>query len=96
MVPIKTVAAIVGGAVGAVVLAPAALGAAGFGSGGIAAGSLGAKMMSVTAVANGGGVAAGGLVATLQAAGAAGLSGIATGVVAGTGATVGWLTSFFR
>lgn len=56
-------------AVGAVVLAPVALGAAGFTSVGIAAGSVAAKMMSVAAVANGGGVAAGSTVAVLQSAG---------------------------
>ncbi len=56
-------------AVGAVALVPAALSAAGFTSAGIAAGSIGAKMMSGAAVANGGGVAAGSLVAVLQSAG---------------------------
>ena len=49
--------------------APLVLGAAGFTSAGIAAGSVASKMMSVAAVANGGGVAAGGVVATLQSAG---------------------------
>lgn len=56
-------------AVATVALAPVALGAAGFTSAGIAAGSLAAKMMSVTAIANGGGVAAGSAVAVLQSAG---------------------------
>lgn len=56
-------------AVGAIVAAPAVLGAAGFTSAGIAAGSVAAKMMSVAAVANGGGVAAGSVVAALQSAG---------------------------
>lgn len=56
-------------AVGAVALAPVALGAAGFTSAGIAAGSIGSYMMSATAVANGGGVAAGSVVAVLQSAG---------------------------
>lgn len=54
------------GAMGAVLLAPAALGAIGFTSGGIAAGSYAASMMSAAATANGGGVAAGSLVAVLQ------------------------------
>lgn len=56
-------------AVGAVVAAPALLGAAGFTSAGIAAGSYAAGMMSSAAVANGGGVAAGSVVAALQSAG---------------------------
>lgn len=56
-------------AVAAVGLAPVALGALGFTSAGIAAGSLGAKMMSAAAIANGGGVAAGSTVAVLQSAG---------------------------
>uniref|UniRef100_H2V9H1 Uncharacterized protein n=1 Tax=Takifugu rubripes TaxID=31033 RepID=H2V9H1_TAKRU len=64
-----TVVAVVGGAVATVALAPVALGAAGFTSAGIAAGSVAAKMMSVTAVASGGGVAAGSAVAVLQSAG---------------------------
>ncbi|XP_040598515.1 interferon alpha-inducible protein 27, mitochondrial-like isoform X2 [Mesocricetus auratus] len=53
---------------------PPALSAVGFTGTGIAASSLAAKMMSLSAIANGGGVAAGGLVATLQSVGAAGLS----------------------
>ena len=48
---------------------PVVLGAMGFTGAGIAASSIAAKMMSVAAVANGGGVAAGGLVATLQSVG---------------------------
>ncbi|XP_065762622.1 interferon alpha-inducible protein 27-like protein 1 isoform X2 [Muntiacus reevesi] len=52
---------------------PAVLGAVGFTSAGITASSLAAKMMSVSAIANGGGVAAGSLVATLQSVGASGL-----------------------
>lgn len=56
-------------AVAAVALPPVALWAAGYTSAGIAAGSLAAKMMSVTAIANGGGVAAGSAVATLQSLG---------------------------
>ncbi|XP_039905700.1 interferon alpha-inducible protein 27-like protein 2B [Simochromis diagramma] len=82
------------GAVGAVVAAPALLGAAGFTSAGIAAGSYAAGMMSSAAVANGGGVAAGSVVAVLQSAGAAGLSATAGAAVAGAGAAVGWLASF--
>ncbi|XP_050007510.1 interferon alpha-inducible protein 27-like protein 1 isoform X2 [Alexandromys fortis] len=53
---------------------PPVLGAVGFTGTGIAASSLAAKMMSLSAIANGGGVAAGSLVATLQSVGAAGLS----------------------
>uniref|UniRef100_A0A8C2QN78 Uncharacterized protein n=1 Tax=Cricetulus griseus TaxID=10029 RepID=A0A8C2QN78_CRIGR len=53
---------------------PPVLSAVGFTGAGIAASSLAAKMMSLSAIANGGGVAAGGLVATLQSVGAAGLS----------------------
>ncbi|XP_041489038.1 interferon alpha-inducible protein 27-like protein 2 [Microtus oregoni] len=53
---------------------PPVLGAVGFTGTGIAASSLAAKMMSLSAIANGGRVAAGSLVATLQSVGAAGLS----------------------
>lgn len=45
------------------------LGAIGFTGAGITASSLAAKMMSASAIANGGGVAAGSLVATLQSVG---------------------------
>lgn len=48
---------------------PFVLGTVGFTSTGIAAGSVAAKMMSATAVANGGGVAAGSTVAVLQSIG---------------------------
>lgn len=48
---------------------PPVLSAVGFTGSGIAASSLAAKLMSVSAIANGGGVPAGGLVATLQSAG---------------------------
>lgn len=48
---------------------PAVLSAVGFTSAGITASSLAAKMMSISAIANGGGVAAGSLVATLQSVG---------------------------
>ncbi|XP_034431332.1 interferon alpha-inducible protein 27-like protein 2A isoform X2 [Hippoglossus hippoglossus] len=88
-----TTAAIIAGAAGAVILVPVSLGAIGFTATGIAAGSMAATMMSSAAVAGGGGVAAGSLVAVLQSAGTAGLSWAVTGVVASTGAAVGWLTS---
>ena len=52
-----------------VVAVPVVLGAVGFTSTGITASSLAAKMMSISAIANGGGVAAGSLVATLQSVG---------------------------
>ncbi|KAM6171499.1 interferon alpha-inducible protein 27-like protein 2 isoform 4-T6 [Erethizon dorsatum] len=58
----------------AVVSVPVVLSTVGFTGAGITASSLAAKMMSVTAIANGGGVPAGSLVATLQSVGAAGLS----------------------
>uniref|UniRef100_A0A8C6Z9L6 Uncharacterized protein n=1 Tax=Nothoprocta perdicaria TaxID=30464 RepID=A0A8C6Z9L6_NOTPE len=84
-----------GSSLGVIALAgaPAAICALGFTSQGIAAGSLAAKMMSVTAVASGGGVPAGSVVALLQSAGAAGLS-LASKVGLGSaaaslGATVG-------
>ncbi|XP_051493937.1 uncharacterized protein LOC127393154 isoform X5 [Apus apus] len=60
--------------VGLVFAIPAVVSAMGFTAGGIAAGTLAAKMMSATAIANGGGVAAGSTVAVLQSVGAAGLS----------------------
>ncbi|XP_065762621.1 interferon alpha-inducible protein 27, mitochondrial-like isoform X1 [Muntiacus reevesi] len=68
----KAAVAVVGGA-STVAAIPAVLGAVGFTSAGITASSLAAKMMSVSAIANGGGVAAGSLVATLQSVGASGL-----------------------
>ncbi|KAB0368995.1 hypothetical protein FD755_019000 [Muntiacus reevesi] len=70
--PAKAAVAVVGGA-STVAAIPAVLGAVGFTSAGITASSLAAKMMSVSAIANGGGVAAGSLVATLQSVGASGL-----------------------
>ena len=48
---------------------PPVLGAVGFTGTGIAASSLAAKMMSLSAIANGGGGGAGSLVATLQSVG---------------------------
>ncbi|MBZ3880156.1 Interferon alpha-inducible protein 27, mitochondrial, partial [Sciurus carolinensis] len=67
-------AVVVTGGVIAVSTVPVVLGAMGFTGTGIAASSLAAKMMSITALANGGGVPAGSLVSTLQSVGAAGLS----------------------
>ncbi|KAM7323592.1 hypothetical protein ACRRTK_017698 [Alexandromys fortis] len=69
----KAAVAVLGGAM-TVAAVPPVLGAVGFTGTGIAASSLAAKMMSLSAIANGGGVAAGSLVATLQSVGAAGLS----------------------
>ncbi|KAL1763576.1 hypothetical protein HispidOSU_024888, partial [Sigmodon hispidus] len=69
----KAAAAVLGGAM-TVAAVPPVLSAVGFTTTGIAASSLAAKMMSLSAIANGGGVAAGSLVATLQSVGAAGLS----------------------
>ncbi|XP_010834531.1 PREDICTED: interferon alpha-inducible protein 27-like protein 2B isoform X3 [Bison bison bison] len=68
----KAAAAVVGGA-STVAAVPMVLSAVGFTSAGITASSLAAKMMSISAIANGGGVAAGSLVATLQSVGASGL-----------------------
>ncbi|XP_065553989.1 interferon alpha-inducible protein 27-like protein 2A isoform X2 [Lathamus discolor] len=56
-----------------VVVVPGALSALGFTAGGIAARSVAARLMSVTAIANGGRVAAWSLVAILQSLGARGL-----------------------
>uniref|UniRef100_A0A8C6IK76 Interferon, alpha-inducible protein 27 n=1 Tax=Mus spicilegus TaxID=10103 RepID=A0A8C6IK76_MUSSI len=67
---------------------PPALSAVGFTASGIAASSLAAKMMSLSAIANGGGVPAGGLVAILQSAGAAGLSMPSTVIVGSAGSAV--------
>ncbi|XP_064784449.1 interferon alpha-inducible protein 27-like protein 2A isoform X1 [Oncorhynchus masou masou] len=81
----------------AVAFAPATLSAVGFTVTGIAAKSLAAGMMSSAATASGGGVLAGSIVAVLQSAGAAGLAGSTTAVVAGVGGAVGgavgWLTA---
>lgn len=62
---------------------PLVIAAAGFTASGIAATSFGAWLMSVTAVANGGGVVAGGLVSILQSIGVLGVS-TAGKVVLGT------------
>ncbi|XP_006839689.1 PREDICTED: interferon alpha-inducible protein 27-like protein 2-like [Chrysochloris asiatica] len=70
---------------------PVVLSTLGFTQAGIAASSVAAKMMSMAAIANGGGVAAGSLVATLQSLGAAGLSLSTKIVLASTGCTLGAL-----
>jgi len=76
------------GAVAAVAAAPFAIAAAGFTSAGIAAASFGSWLMSLTAIANGGGVVAGGVVATLQSAGVIGLGAAGKATVAATGGSV--------
>lgn len=79
----------------AVAAAPLALSAAGFSTGGIVAGSLAARLMSMAAIANGGGVAAasaGGWIAALQSAGAAGISASTNFLI---GSTAGTLGGFF-
>ncbi|XP_063168351.1 interferon alpha-inducible protein 27-like protein 2A, partial [Candoia aspera] len=68
---------------------PVAVGVLGFSGAGILAGSIGAKMMSAAAIANGGGVAAGGLVATLQSIGAAGVPTAVSAAAAAGGAVLG-------
>ncbi|XP_069887542.1 interferon alpha-inducible protein 27, mitochondrial-like [Dipodomys merriami] len=83
----KTVAVVAGGAT-AVVAVPLVLGAVGFTTSGIAASSIAAKMMSITAIANGGGVPAGSMVAALQSMGAAGLSASAKGLVGTVGSAL--------
>ncbi|XP_074706962.1 uncharacterized protein LOC141934988 [Strix aluco] len=74
-----------------VVVVPACLWALGFTSAGIAAGSVAAKMMSLTALANGGQVAAGSLVAIAQSLGAAGVPNAVTAALSATGALIGGL-----
>ncbi|XP_004394585.1 PREDICTED: uncharacterized protein LOC101372925 [Odobenus rosmarus divergens] len=76
-------------AVVAVAAVPVALSAVGFTGAGIAASSLAAKMMSATAIANGGGVPAGSLVAALQSVGAAGLSTSSNILLASVGSAFG-------
>ncbi|XP_029396733.1 interferon alpha-inducible protein 27-like protein 2B [Mus pahari] len=83
----KAAVTVLGGAM-TVAAVPPALSAVGFTSSGIAASSLAAKMMSLSAIANGGGVPAGGLVAILQSAGAAGLSMPSTVLVGSAGSAV--------
>ena len=75
----------------AVLAAPLALAAAGFSSTGIVAGSMAAKIMSMTAIANGGSVAAGGIIAAAQSAGAAGIATSTSGFI---GTTVGSMGAF--
>uniref|UniRef100_A0A8D0ELA7 Uncharacterized protein n=1 Tax=Strix occidentalis caurina TaxID=311401 RepID=A0A8D0ELA7_STROC len=78
-----------GGASGvAVAVVPAGLWALGFTSAGIAAGSVAAKMMSLTALANGGQVAAGSLVAVAQSLG---VPNAVTAALSATGALIGGL-----
>ncbi|XP_075029295.1 interferon alpha-inducible protein 27-like protein 2A [Calonectris borealis] len=72
----------------ATVIVPAVLCTLGFTSAGIAAGSVAAKMMSLSAIANGGGIAAGSLVATAQSLGVTGLSTAAKAAVTATGAAI--------
>lgn len=83
----KSAVAVLGGAM-TVAAVPPVLSAVGFTGTGIAASSLAAKMMSLSAIAHGGGVPAGGLVATLQSAGAAGLSMPSTVLVGSAGSAV--------
>ncbi|XP_058052330.1 interferon alpha-inducible protein 27-like protein 2A isoform X2 [Ahaetulla prasina] len=74
---------------------PAAVGLVGFSGAGIVAGSIGAKMMSAAAIANGGGVAAGGVVATLQSVGAAGVPTAVSAATTATGAVLGALKNIY-
>ncbi|XP_059686784.1 interferon alpha-inducible protein 27-like protein 2A [Gavia stellata] len=80
----------------AVAVMPAALCTLGFTKAGIAAGSVAAKMMSLSAMANGGNVASGSLVAIAQSLGVA-LVGIPAGICAlgftATGITAGSLAA---
>lgn len=57
------------GGAATVILTPAILASLGFTTGGIVAGSIAAKLMSLSAILNGGGLAAGGLVPFLQSIG---------------------------
>ena len=80
---------VVGGVVGigaATIGVPVALTVAGFGATGVAAGSVAAAVQSSI-----GSVAAGSTFAVLQSAGAAGISWLITGAIAGTGAVIGWI-----
>ncbi|XP_012371016.2 interferon alpha-inducible protein 27-like protein 2 isoform X3 [Octodon degus] len=91
---VKTQAAIgvVGGGL-AVAAVPMVLGALGFTTTGITGSSLAAKMMSITAIANGGGVPAGSLVSTLQSVGAAGLSTSSNVILGSVGSVTSFLTA---
>ena len=86
-----TAGLVVGGVVGigaATIGVPVALTVAGFGATGVAAGSVAAAVQSSI-----GSVAAGSTFAVLQmqSAGAAGISWVTTGAIAGTGAVIGWV-----
>ncbi|XP_071623751.1 interferon alpha-inducible protein 27, mitochondrial-like [Heliangelus exortis] len=74
---------------------PAVVSFMGFTEGGILAGSLAAKMMSATAIANGGAVPAGSIVALLQSIGAAGLSTGANAALASLGTLGAAASSLF-
>ncbi|KAI9104669.1 hypothetical protein DFS34DRAFT_589790 [Phlyctochytrium arcticum] len=82
--PALIIGAVVVGVVAAPVLATAAISAAGFGAAGIVAGTPAAALMSTY----GGAVATGSLCATLQSAGAVGLSTTLTAAAAGVGGVV--------
>ncbi|GAB1297739.1 ISG12a protein [Apodemus speciosus] len=84
---VKAAASVLVGAM-TVAAVPPVLSAVGFTATGISASSLAAKMMSWSAIANGGGVPASGLVAILQSAGAAGLSTPATVLVGSAGSAI--------
>ena len=64
-----------------------------FGVVGIVAGSAAAGMMSISAIASGGGVVVGGTVATLQSIGAVGLSAAGASAAVGAGTVVGGVAS---
>ncbi|XP_051892601.1 interferon alpha-inducible protein 27-like protein 2A isoform X2 [Pristis pectinata] len=91
----STIGWIAGGAAVAVIGTPVIVGLAGFTSTGITAGSIGAHLMSASAVLNGGGVASGGVVATLQSVGAAGFSTVGTTVLGTFGAVTGCLSKSY-
>ena len=79
---------VVGGAIGigAATMAPVALTVVGFSATGVVGGSIAAVVQSSI-----GSVAAGSTFAVLQSAGAAGISWLTTGAIAGTGAVIGWI-----
>ncbi|XP_076776994.1 interferon alpha-inducible protein 27-like protein 1 [Arvicanthis niloticus] len=83
----KAAVAVLGGAM-IVAAVPPVLSAVGFTGTGIAASSLAAKMMSLSAIANGGGVQAGGHSAFCWCVGAAGLSMPSTVLVGSAGSAV--------
>ncbi|XP_060075837.1 interferon alpha-inducible protein 27-like protein 2A [Ylistrum balloti] len=86
---------VVGSGIGAASSIPTVLSVAGFTEAGIAAASLGANLMSVSAIYNGGGVAAGGIVAGLQSAGVLGTSASTQAVVALGVSAVTAITGYF-